>query len=203
MKKYNFVYKTTHKASGNYYIGVHSTDKLEDGYLGSGKRLWNSIRKHGKEAFEREILKQCNSREDAYALEKELVTKELLKDTLCMNLSLGGSGDFYKKPTSEETKEKQSVARKGKPGRKHTEEHKAHMSKILKGMPYKGGSRMWVTDGVLNKFILKNDLIPEGWRRGRTKKNTFGNTLGKNNGMFGKKQSEETKKKISKTKTKR
>jgi len=203
MRKYNILYKTVNIITGKYYIGIHSTDKLEDGYLGSGTILKRSVKKYGRKNHIRMTLCHCISIDVAQELERGIVTKELLKDTLCMNLSLGGSGDFYKKPTSEETKEKQSVARKGKPGRKHTEEHKAHMSKILKGMPYKGGSRMWVTDGVLNKFILKNDLIPEGWRRGRTKKNTFGNTLGKNNGMFGKKQSEETKKKISKTKTKR
>lgn len=31
---------------------MHSTDNLDDGYVGSGKRLWNSIKKHGKENFE-------------------------------------------------------------------------------------------------------------------------------------------------------
>ena len=35
-KKYNFVYKTTNLLNNKYYIGVHSTDNLNDGYLELG-----------------------------------------------------------------------------------------------------------------------------------------------------------------------
>lgn len=31
--KYHFIYKTTNLISGKYYIGVHNTDDLNDGYL--------------------------------------------------------------------------------------------------------------------------------------------------------------------------
>jgi predicted GIY-YIG superfamily endonuclease len=34
-KKYHFVYITRHK-NGKYYVGRHSTDDLNDGYIGSG-----------------------------------------------------------------------------------------------------------------------------------------------------------------------
>jgi hypothetical protein len=34
---------------------MHSTDKLEDGYFGSGKRLWFSINYHGKDNHVKEI----------------------------------------------------------------------------------------------------------------------------------------------------
>ena len=55
-QKYHILYKTTCTVTGNFYIGVHSTTNLEDGYLGSGKRLRYSIEKHGKENHLREIL---------------------------------------------------------------------------------------------------------------------------------------------------
>ena len=35
---------------------MNSTDNLEDGYMGSGKRLRRSLNKYGKENFKFEIL---------------------------------------------------------------------------------------------------------------------------------------------------
>jgi hypothetical protein len=71
---------------------MHSTDDLEDGYIGSGKRLWNAIRKHGRENFEVEHLEFFESRELLIGREKELVNEALLKDPMCMNLKPGGEG---------------------------------------------------------------------------------------------------------------
>ena len=59
-KKYHFIYKTTNLLSGKYYIGMHSTDNLDDGYLGSGRRLRYSINKYGKESHKREIIEFVN-----------------------------------------------------------------------------------------------------------------------------------------------
>lgn len=92
--KYHFIYKTTCLLNENYYVGMHSTSNLEDGYLGSGKRLNYSIKKHGKENFKREILEYVNSKEDLKKREAELVDDDLLKDPKCMNLQHGGGGGF-------------------------------------------------------------------------------------------------------------
>ena len=43
-KQYHFIYKTINLISGKYYIGMHSTDDLEDGYMGSGNCLRLAIR---------------------------------------------------------------------------------------------------------------------------------------------------------------
>jgi hypothetical protein len=93
-KKYNFVYKTTHKESGKYYIGVHSTDNIDDGYLGSGTRIKSSIKKYGKDSFERDVLRYFDNKKDAYSYENEIVTSETLKDTYCMNMQEGGIGGY-------------------------------------------------------------------------------------------------------------
>ena len=91
-RKFHYIYKITNRLNGKFYIGMHSTDSLGDGYFGSGKYLWNSIKKHGKENHEMEIIEHYFSREDLAAREKELVNKELLKNEMCMNIRLGGDG---------------------------------------------------------------------------------------------------------------
>ena len=54
---------------------------------------------------------------------------------------------------------------------KHTEEWKENHSRILKEK--QGGSKnsqfdtTWVTNGLENKKIKKDDTVPEGWRKGR------------------------------------
>jgi hypothetical protein len=91
-KKYHFIYKTTNVLSGRYYIGMHSTSNLDDGYLGSGNRLRLAVRKHGKENFIREILEYCVSREELKKREEELVTLNEVVKIDCMNLVVGGGG---------------------------------------------------------------------------------------------------------------
>jgi len=71
---------------------MHSTSNLEDGYMGGGKRIKNSIRKHGKEAHKKEIIEFLENREDLINKEIELVNEVMMKDPMCMNLVLGGKG---------------------------------------------------------------------------------------------------------------
>lgn len=93
-KKYHFIYKTTNLLSGRYYIGMHSTDDLNDGYLGSGTLLKRSINKHGKENHSIEILEFVNSREELIVREKEIVSLQEIAKKECMNLKVGGEGGF-------------------------------------------------------------------------------------------------------------
>lgn len=88
--KYNYFYKITNIINGHFYYGVHSTDNLDDGYMGSGTRLKKAIEKYGAENFKKEIIKQCKSRNEAYELESVFVTEALIKDDNCYNIILGG-----------------------------------------------------------------------------------------------------------------
>ncbi len=90
----HYIYKTTCNVTGKWYVGMHSTSNENDGYMGSGTRLRRSIRKYGKENHTREILEYCKTREELVLREKEIVTKELISDGLCMNLKEGGNGGF-------------------------------------------------------------------------------------------------------------
>jgi len=92
--KLYFMYKTTNIKNDKFYIGVHETFNLEDGYLGSGKRFKNSLYYHGKENFKREILEYFDNSKSMYSREQEIVNEELLKNPKCLNLVLGGKGGF-------------------------------------------------------------------------------------------------------------
>lgn len=94
-KKYHYIYKTTCQVTGKFYVGMHSTDDLDDGYLGSGKILGYSIGKHGRENHKKEILEFLPDRAALSAREAEVVNEELLADPLCINLKYGGEGGGF------------------------------------------------------------------------------------------------------------
>ena len=93
-RKYHYIYKTTCKVTGKYYIGMHSTDDLNDGYLGSGQRLSRSIKKHGRENHACEIVEFLPDRATLSLRESEIVSEKLLSDPMCLNMALGGVGGF-------------------------------------------------------------------------------------------------------------
>jgi len=82
--KYHYIYKTTNTLNGKFYVGMHSTNNLNDEYIGSGKRLWHSINKHGKENHKCEILEFLSDRQSLKTREAEIVNKELLENKKCM-----------------------------------------------------------------------------------------------------------------------
>ena len=92
---YYLIYKTTNKINGKYYIGMHKTDDLDDGYLGSGSYFRNALKKYGRENFEREILEYCNSNEEMLLAETRYVTEDVVNDKSSYNLTLGGFGGWY------------------------------------------------------------------------------------------------------------
>lgn len=92
--KYHYIYKTTCNLTGKYYIGMHSCSDLEDGYMGSGKRLRRSLNKYGIENHTKEILEFLNDRESLAIRESEIVNEQSIEDPLCMNLKPGGFGGF-------------------------------------------------------------------------------------------------------------
>jgi hypothetical protein len=207
-KTYHYIYKTTNLINGKYYIGMHSTDNLEDGYVGSGKRLWYSINKYGIENFKCEVLEMLPNRKLLKEREKDLVNEELLKDVMCMNLKVGGIGGnlgmngehlggdkfkganlYWKIPENKEKLKKRvsennkKLWKEGKmfyfkcdwTGRRHKEETKIKIgiSNSIKQMGEKNSQfeTCWVTNGLENKKIKKNEPLPNGWRLGRVLKN--------------------------------
>jgi hypothetical protein len=109
----HFIYKTTCLVTNKFYIGMHSTSRKNDTYLGSGNVLRSSIKKHGRENHRREILVYAPTREELRRLEESIVTRDLLLEPLCMNLALGGCGSGVGRKVTEKTRKIFSEQRKG------------------------------------------------------------------------------------------
>lgn len=97
-KKYNYFYKITNLLNNHFYYGIHSTNNLEDGYMGSGTRLNYAYKKYGIENFEKEILKFFDTREECAEYESKMVTEELIHNNECYNI-VGGGDTFATKGT--------------------------------------------------------------------------------------------------------
>lgn len=83
----HFIYKTSHP-NGKYYIGRHSTDDIDDGYIGSGR--WpRSIK--DKSILTREILEYFSDQESLIDAEDRYLSEHYGKPN-CMNMSNKGTG---------------------------------------------------------------------------------------------------------------
>lgn len=94
--KYHIVYQTTNLVNGKIYVGAHSTNDLNDGYLGSGKMLTAAIKKYGLENFKKDILYVFYSPEEMFDKEKEIVNESFISRSDVYNIVTGGFGGFNK-----------------------------------------------------------------------------------------------------------
>ena len=101
------VYLTVCTENNKIYVGVHKTENPDifDGYLGCGVYTSNptsykksktpfqyAVNKYGVDKFRRITLKIFDTAEDAFALEKTIVTKDFVERKDTYNIKLGGSG---------------------------------------------------------------------------------------------------------------
>ena len=88
------VYKVTNLVNGKMYVGLHVTKNLDDEYLGSGKQIQSAVKKYGRENFKREYIKICETPEEMYNLEAEIVNEDFVKRTDTYNMKTGGTGSW-------------------------------------------------------------------------------------------------------------
>lgn len=192
------IYQTTNNINGKTYIGMHQTDDINDGYLGSGNLLLAAIRKYGKENFTKETLHAFDSAEEMIAKEVNIVNEDFIVRTDTYNICLGGfGGGIPGRVVSQETRNRISAARSGQKlgpmseesrrkksiahsGKTLSEEHKKNLSISKKGKP------TW------NKGLELTD---------QHKQNISKNSNPWNKGLVLGPQSKETRLKISKSKS--
>jgi hypothetical protein len=91
-KTHHIVYETTNLINGKKYIGKHTTKNLNDGYLGSGTALLSDIKKYGKKNFQRKVVADFETENEAFSYEANLVNKEIVEDEKYYNMMSGGCG---------------------------------------------------------------------------------------------------------------
>lgn len=184
-KKHNCFYKTTNTLNGKYYYGIHSTNNLEDGYLGSGRTMIKAIKKYGKSNFTKEIIADYPTRKEASDHERDVVTLEMVNLEECYNTRTGGDNECTH---SEETKKKMSEAQLGEKnhnfGKPLSVETKINQSKSLKGK----------TRGEKHYLFGKRHLEKTKQKMSEASK---GKRCGEDSHMFKRKREEVTKIKIS------
>lgn len=180
--KYHYFYKITNNVNGKYYYGVHNTDDLNDGYMGSSKPLRKAYEKYGIENFTKEILKYFETTDEAFQYEREIVNEDVINDKNCYNIQIGGKyfcnegmvvvkdkdgNRFWIKKEEYIYDKNLSVIWKGK---HHKEDSKNKTREKLTPKDSKN-PRIWVNKNGVVKYLLKTKLeeyISNGWKLGRT-----------------------------------
>lgn len=138
------IYMATNRVNGKSYVGqtILSLGQRRSQHISASLTckdnlyFHNTIRKHGPDNFDWEILHECDNIEDLNKLEIYYIG---LYDTYNngYNLTLGGNNGLGYKPTAE-TLKRMSEAQSGKNnamyGRKHSEKSLKRMSEAHKGI---------------------------------------------------------------------
>ncbi len=89
-KKYHILYETTNLINGMKYVGIHSTNNLNDRYLGSGVALDAAIIQYSASCFNRVILESFETRALASLAEREYVNRAYVARSDTYNIKIGG-----------------------------------------------------------------------------------------------------------------
>lgn len=181
MKQFNYIYKITNITNNKIYIGKHSTDNLNDGYMGSGKIIKQAIKKYGLENFTKEYLVFCDKEDKLNWFEIFYIRKYGSTNAdIGYNISYGGDG-LLGVIMTEEQKKKISESMKGKT---FSAEHRIHISEVRKGMKFSDEHRIHISESKKGKRFSPNTEFKKGsepWNKGKK-----GLYSGCNHPMFGK-----------------
>lgn len=110
--RYYLVYRTENLLTGHFYYGVHETNVIEDGYLGSGRKLKEAIKLYGAANFKRRVVARCRSRAKMYELEKKFIAP-WIGDPRCYNLHRGGKGGWQHVNERLDSEKRRAIGSKG------------------------------------------------------------------------------------------
>jgi len=171
------IYKTINLINNIIYVGQDSKNNPQ--YLGSGLYILRAIKKYGKENFKKEILCECNSKEELDQKEIYWIKNLNSKVPNGYNFTDGGGGTLGDhRPKSEEHNRKNRESQLGNKNHmygKKSPKHSIYMKEKMKGNNYHLGFKH-------SEETKKKISMP-----------------GEKNPFYGKHHSEETRKRLSNT----
>jgi hypothetical protein len=200
----HIVYKTENNVNGKYYIGKHSTENVNDGYLGSGKAFLRALQKYGKDAFSREVLAEFDTEEEALAYEEVLVTEEVIHDRECYNLITGGKSGSPNAETRQKISESLKGFGAGIPKGPFSSKHRENLSIAQRNKPpVTEETKKRISEANIKSFTGPNgDMRKEAIRQKLLgSKRTEESKQRMREAQLGSKHTEETKKKMRKPKS--
>lgn len=147
----HYIYQIQNIIDKKIYIGAHSTNRIDDDYMGSGTIIQAAIKKHGKQSFTKTILEYFESEESMYAREAEIVDKEFVLREDTYNIALGGLGGW--------TKSNEVIARKRLADTEWVEQKRKNQSLGVKKAISEG--RCKCTSKEFNRLRTEKSITPE------------------------------------------
>ncbi len=210
------IYKTTNLINGKIYIGQSKFNNPN--YYGSGKILNYAIKKYGKENFKKEILEECQTKEELNKKEKFWIkyynsidrnigyniseggslikhteeTKKKLSDKAKKRYKNKNNHPRYKTKHTTETKKKMSDNHADISGEKNPMKKKKQIDYLIEKYGEIKGREIWKNRGQKISQKMKNKKRPDISLR-----------MKKNNPFKGKHHSKKTKDKMSQLKKKK
>lgn len=194
------VYKHT-TPSGKVYIGATGQNPKHRWDNGKGyrhnRRFCDAIRKYGWGNIEHEIISTGLDKEQAYAMESELIAKyDTTNPDKGYNISIGGEYGGLGRSHSNEARRKMSEAKKGTNhpnyGKHLSSETRRKISEAHKGTHHSAESRRKISEAAEGHTVSSE-----------TRRKISKALRGANNPNFGKHHSAETRRKMSEAKCKK
>ena len=181
------VYIITNKLNNKQYVGATNTSLEErwKSHLYDNNVISQAIKKYGKENFSMEAIYQCDTMDEAYALEPKFIIEHNTKYPNGYNISSGGKGSQVgkRKPTPEHVKQKISESIKKNHWWNNASEDQKEKSRESwrannqsrigqKRNSYNNGlfkKTVWINNGEQRKRVPEQDLpnwLAHGWNKG-------------------------------------
>jgi hypothetical protein len=147
-------------------------------YLGSGTVILQAIKKYGKHNFKKEILKDNIQTQRQLDIWEQIYIKKFdsINPSIGYNIMPGTVNGFgyvnpmkiygiSKKATAWQEKCRKENLIVKRPNRKFSYKKKLEIGNQMRVVNM---GRIHITNGIEDKFIVKTNFLPTGWRFGRT-----------------------------------
>lgn len=160
---YGYIYKTTNKLNGKFYIGKHKASKHDPDYLGSGNYIIAAIKKYGKENFSNEVIDTAESLNELNEKEKKWI-RDLDAQNKGYNIAPGGDGgEIWGSPSNHPSLGKEGLKGENNPWYKALKDQEVR-AKFIAAMRDR---RCIVSPDGRRKFVhwsAVQSYVDQGWR---------------------------------------